>query len=147
MSTEITSGSVLPANTILLVEDNLADVRLLKEALKACKSDVELLHSTDGVDALILLNELVKQEEKIPKIILLDLNLPRKDGRSLLADIKSSEKLKKIPVIVMSTSANPTDISDCYKAGANCYVTKPVELEKFFQLISLINEFWIKFVL
>ena len=132
---------------ILLVEDNPGDVRLTKEALKEGKVYSNLHTVKDGVEAM----EYLRREGKYssvprPDIILLDLNLPRKDGREVLEEIKSDEKLKRIPVVVLTTSKAEEDVLRTYNLHANCYVTKPVDLEKFMVVVKTIDVFWLTVV-
>jgi chemotaxis family two-component system response regulator Rcp1 len=132
---------------ILLVEDNPGDVRLTKEALKEGKVYSNLHTVKDGVEAM----EFLRREGKYkdvprPDIILLDLNLPRKDGREVLEEIKSDEKLKRIPVVVLTTSKAEEDVLRTYNLHANCYVTKPVDLEKFMVVVKSIDVFWLTVV-
>ena len=132
---------------ILLVEDNPGDVRLTKEALKEGKVYNNLHWAKDGVEAL----EFLKREGKHanaprPDIILLDLNLPKKDGREVLAVIKRDAELKQIPVVVLTTSKAEEDVLKSYELHANCYVTKPVDLEKFIQVVQSIDRFWLTVV-
>jgi CheY-like chemotaxis protein len=136
-----------PPVEILLVEDNPGDVRLTKEALKEGKVYNNLHWAKDGVEAL----EFLKREGKHaraprPDIILLDLNLPKKDGREVLAVIKKDGELKHIPVVVLTTSKADEDVLKSYELHANCYVTKPVDLEKFIQVVQSIDRFWLTVV-
>ena len=136
-----------PPVEILLVEDNPGDVRLTKEALKEGKVYNNLHWARDGVEAL----EFLKREGKHakaprPDIILLDLNLPKKDGREVLAVIKGEPDLKHIPVVVLTTSKAEEDVLRSYELHANCYVTKPVDLEKFIQVVQSIDRFWLTVV-
>ena len=136
-----------PPVEILLVEDNPGDVRLTKEALKEGKVYNNLHWAKDGVEAL----EFLKREGKHakaprPDIILLDLNLPKKDGREVLAVIKKDSELKHIPVVVLTTSKADEDVLRSYELHANCYVTKPVDLEKFIQVVQSIDRFWLTVV-
>ena len=129
---------------ILLVEDNPGDVRLTKEALKEGKVYSNLHTVKDGVEAMEYLRREGRfKEAPRPDIILLDLNLPRKDGREVLEEIKSDEKLKRIPVVVLTTSKAEEDVLRTYNLHANCYVTKPVDLEKFIVVIKSIDAFWL----
>ena len=128
---------------ILLVEDNPADVRLTEEAMRDSKilNRMNVVH--DGVEALAYLRREGKYSNATrPDLILLDLNLPKKDGRELLSDIKNDDGLKSIPVVVLTTSDAHTDIVKSYDLHANCYITKPVELEKFMQIVRVIENFW-----
>ena len=136
-----------PPVEILLVEDNPGDVRLTQEALKEGKVYNNLHWAKDGVEAL----EFLKQQGKHakaprPDIILLDLNLPKKDGREVLALIKKDSDLKHIPVVVLTTSEAEEDVLKSYELHANCYVTKPVDLEKFIHVVQSIDRFWLTVV-
>jgi CheY-like chemotaxis protein len=132
---------------ILLVEDNLADARLTQEALREAKVRNRLWHVTDGVEAMAFLQRqgLYTQVPR-PDLILLDLNLPRKDGRQLLAELKSDERFRRIPVVVLTSSEAEEDILRVYNLAANCYVTKPVDLDQFLRVIRAIEEFWLQIV-
>lgn len=128
---------------ILLVEDSPGDVRLTEEALKKNKMRNNLSVVKDGVDALAFLRREGKYTDvPHPDLILLDLNLPKRDGREVLAEIKSDEHLKHIPVVVLTTSQAEEDILKSYDLHANCYVTKPVELEQFISVVKSIDNFW-----
>jgi chemotaxis family two-component system response regulator Rcp1 len=132
---------------ILLVEDNLADLRLAQEVLKEANMPHELLVARDGEQAM----KMVRKEGeyagiKRPDLILLDLNLPRKHGREVLAEIKSDPYLKRIPVLILSTSKAESDVAGCYDAHANCFLTKPVALDDFAVLAGLIRDFWLHWV-
>jgi len=132
---------------ILLVEDNSANIRLTEEALEFCKINHELLVSEDGGNAMKLLRRQGEfSRAPRPDIILLDLNLPKKNGREVLEEVKKDKNLRKIPIIVLTTSKAEEDIVRCYNLHANCYITKPVDLNQFFQVIKLITEFWWKIV-
>jgi len=132
---------------ILLVEDNPGDVRLTKEALKEAKVINHLTVLKDGVEALAFLRrEGQYANAPRPHLILLDLNLPKKDGREVLAEIKDDEKLKRIPVVVLTTSQNEQDVLKTYNLHANCYVTKPVDLEQFITVVKTIEDFWLGIV-
>ena len=138
--------SVAPID-ILMVEDNPGDARLTQEALKESKMLNNLHHVRDGVEAM----EFLRREGKYgdvptPDIILLDLNLPRKDGREVLAELKGMPRLKNIPVVVLTTSDAEQDILMSYNLHANCYITKPVDLEKFIEIIHGIENFWLSIV-
>jgi len=132
---------------ILVVEDNQGDARLIKEVLNGNKIFCRLNIVKDGVEAM---NFLYKTEEYAeaprPDLIFLDLNLPKKDGREVLAEIKSDEKLKQIPVVVMTTSQAEEDILKSYSLHANCYVTKPLDLDQFVKVVQSIEEFWFSLV-
>ena len=132
---------------ILLVEDNPADVRLTKEALKEGKVYNNLHWAKDGVEALEFLHRQGKYASAPrPDIILLDLNLPKKDGREVLQEIKSDETLRRIPVVVLTTSKAEEDVLRSYNLHANCYVTKPVDLEQFIVVVKSIDMFWLTVV-
>jgi chemotaxis family two-component system response regulator Rcp1 len=132
---------------ILLVEDNPGDVRLTKEALKEGKVYSNLHWAKDGVEALEFLRHRGKfTDAPRPDIILLDLNLPKKDGREVLSEIKSDDDLKRIPVVILTTSKAEEDVLRSYQLHANCYVTKPVDLEKFIVVIQSIDRFWLTVV-
>ena len=132
---------------ILLVEDNPGDVRLTQEALKDGKIQNNLNVVSDGEEAMRYLRREPPYEEcSLPDLILLDLNLPRKDGREVLADVKKDESLKRIPVVVLTTSEAEEDILRTYDLHANCYVTKPVELDQFIKIVHTIETFWFNIV-
>lgn len=129
---------------ILLVEDNLGDVQLITDALAETELNPELLTIRDGIEALrFLRNELPFQDAPKPAIIILDLNLPRKDGRRVLAEIKSDPALAVIPVIVLSGSDAPQDVSTCYSLHANCYIVKPRDLHGYSDMIRSLVDFWL----
>ena len=132
---------------ILLVEDNAPDVRLTLEALKDAKVRNNLHVAHDGVEAMAFLRK--EGEFKgvpRPDLILLDLNLPRKDGREVLDEIKSDEKLEHIPVVILTTSQAEQDIIRSYHLRANAFITKPVDLDQFFNVVRTIEEFWLQIV-
>jgi two-component system, chemotaxis family, response regulator Rcp1 len=132
---------------VLLVEDNPGDVRLTQEALKDGRVLVNLTVAADGVEAMeILRRNGVHAQNARPDLILLDLNLPRKNGREVLEEIKADEELKRIPVIVMTTSKAEQDIYKAYNLNANCYVTKPVDLDEFLNVVRSIEDFWLTVV-
>lgn len=132
---------------ILLVEDNPADVRLTQEALKEGKVRNHLHVARDGIEAMEFLRRVGKYANAVrPDLILLDLNLPRKDGREVLADIKLDPELKAIPVVVLTTSSAEQDIFKSYKLHANCYITKPVDLDQFVHVVKSIDDFWLTVV-
>jgi CheY-like chemotaxis protein len=128
---------------ILLVEDNHADVRLTQEALREGKVRNNLHVARDGDEALAMLR---KPGSTRPDLVLLDLNLPRKDGREVLAEIKADPELCSIPVVVLTTSSADADILQSYKLHANCYITKPVDLEQFVNVVKSIDDFWLTVV-
>ena len=125
---------------ILLVEDNLADSTLIFECFQQEKILVDVELARDGEQAMqYLQNHLTKGR---PDLVLLDLNLPRKDGREVLCEIKSDPRLRSIPVVILTTSESEEDISRSYKSQASCYVTKPIDLEQFHKIVKSIDEFW-----
>ena len=132
---------------ILLVEDNLGDARLTLEAFKEGKVINNLTVMPDGVEALAYLRRQGRYANAHkPDLILLDLNLPRMDGRQLLAEIKTDPRLVTIPVVVLTTSASQDDIARAYWHHANCYITKPVDLDQFLRVIQSIENFWLSLV-
>jgi CheY-like chemotaxis protein len=132
---------------ILLVEDSPADVRLTREALKEARVMNQLHVVKDGVAALAFLRHRDEYTDSPrPDLILLDLNLPKKDGREVLAEIKQDEDLKRIPVVVLTTSKAEEDIVNTYNLHANAYITKPVDLTKFFDVIRALEGFWLAVV-
>ncbi len=132
---------------ILLVEDNPGDVRLTKEALKDAKVLNEIFVARDGVEAMEFLHRKGRfSKVPLPDLILLDLNLPKKDGREVLAEIKEDPILKHIPVVVLTTSKADEDIVKTYNLHANAYITKPVDLARFAEIIHVLNEFWFTIV-
>ena len=132
---------------ILLVEDNPGDVRLTIEALKEAKVINHLTVVKDGVEALAFLRRQGSYTTAPrPHLILLDLNLPRKDGREVLADIKTDDNLKRIPVVVLTTSQDEQDVLKSYNLHANCYITKPVGLDQFVRVVRSIEDFWLGIV-
>lgn len=129
---------------ILLVEDNPGDARLTTEAHNEIRGLNSLSVVVDGVDALAFLRRQGRHTNASrPHLILLDLNLPRKTGREVLAEIKSDPEFKRIPVVVLTTSKAEEDVLACYDLHANCYITKPPNLEQFIKVIKVIEEFWI----
>ncbi|MEQ8671645.1 MAG: response regulator [Aggregatilineales bacterium] len=137
----------MEAIEILLVEDNPGDIRLTQEALKDSKLFNNLNIARDGVEALAFLRrEAPYTHASRPDIILLDLNLPRKDGREVLEEIKDDEDLRRIPVVVLTTSDADEDILRSYNLHANCYITKPVDLNRFISIVKTIENFWFQIV-
>jgi chemotaxis family two-component system response regulator Rcp1 len=129
---------------VLLVEDSPGDVRLTREAFHEANGSVHLHVAADGVEAMAFLRqEGSYSQSPRPDLILLDLNLPKMDGREVLAHIKEDESLKLIPVVILTTSDAEADIVRSYQLQANCYLTKPVQLDSFYGLVKSINEFWI----
>lgn len=138
---------VIRAAEVLLVEDNPADVRLTQEAMKEGRLLNHLHVVADGEQAL----QFLRQEEPYttaprPDLILLDLNLPRKSGRDVLAEIKTIPSLLSIPSVVLTTSKADEDVSQTYQLGANCFITKPVDLDKFIAVVQQIESFWLSVV-
>jgi CheY-like chemotaxis protein len=141
------SQTNFPAINILLVEDNPGDIRLTKEVLKEGKIRNNLSVVTDGEEALLFLKKTGQYKDDFtPDIILLDLNLPKKDGREVLSQIKDDPILKLIPVIVLTTSDAEQDIMNVYAHHANCYITKPVDFNQFINVIRSIENFWLTIV-
>jgi chemotaxis family two-component system response regulator Rcp1 len=143
----MTEPTKTKAIDILLVEDNPGDVRLTREALKEGKV-LNTLHVVgDGIEALEFLRHEGKYEKSVhPDIILLDLNLPRMDGRELLAKIKTDPAQRRIPVVILTTSKAEEDIIKSYDLHANCYITKPVDLNQFITVVKSVEEFWFTIV-
>lgn len=132
---------------ILLVEDNPGDVRLTIEALKESKILNNLNIVADGIEAMdYLFRKGEYRNRPHPDLIILDLNLPKKDGREILAEIKEEELLKRIPVVILTTSEADEDIIMTYNLHANCYITKPVSIEKFIKVVKSIGDFWFTIV-
>jgi CheY-like chemotaxis protein len=135
------------AISILLVEDSPGDVRLTREALKEAKVLNDLSVATDGVEALEFLHRRGKfAAAPRPDLILLDLNLPRKDGREVLEEIKADSSLKRIPIVVLTTSQAEEDVVRAYDLHANCYITKPVDFRQFIKVVQSIEDFWLTVV-
>lgn len=142
----VNGNSVNPIE-ILLVEDNPADVRLTQEALKEEKLHMNLNVAVDGVEAMDFLHRRGRFENAVrPDLILLDLNLPRKDGREVLKEIKNDDNLKSIPVVILTVSKAEEDICKTYNLHANCYITKPLDLNQFSKVVKSIKEFWLTIV-
>jgi two-component system, chemotaxis family, response regulator Rcp1 len=132
---------------ILLAEDNEGDARLAKEAMRDSKVINTIHHVPDGVEAMAFLRKEGKYADAPrPVLILLDLNLPRKDGREVLADIKEDEYLKRIPVVILTVSNDEADILRSYNLHANCYITKPIDLAQFLNVVRSIEDFWLTIV-
>jgi two-component system, chemotaxis family, response regulator Rcp1 len=129
---------------VLLVEDSPGDVRLTQEAFRDANRSIHLHVVSDGVEAMAFLRrEGIYVHEPRPDIILLDLNLPRMDGREVLTHIKDDDSLKTIPTVILTTSDSEADIVKCYQLQANCYLSKPVQLDAFESLVKSINDFWL----
>ncbi|QFS43870.1 response regulator [Nostoc sphaeroides CCNUC1] len=132
---------------VLLVEDNPGDAQLTRIALEDSKISIHLNVVEDGVEAMAFLRKQDKYVEAAhPDIVLLDLNLPRKDGREVLAEIKGDENLKRIPVVILTTSQAEEDILKAYNLCANCYITKPVDFDQFVKIVQSIENFWFAIV-
>ena len=129
---------------VLLVEDSLGDVRLTQEAFRDANKSVRLHVVSDGVEAMAFLRREGDQlHAPRPELILLDLNLPKMDGREVLAQIKSDDSLKTIPTVILTTSEAEADIVKSYQLQANCYLAKPVQFDEFAALVRSINDFWL----
>ncbi len=138
--------TVEPIN-ILLIEDSPGDIRLVQEALKEGKLHNRLFIVRDGVEGLdFLLKRNQYQEAVRPDLILLDLNMPKKDGREVLAEIKQHEDLRRIPVVILTTSTSEADILKTYNLHANCYIVKPLNLDEFIRVVRSIESFWLSIV-
>ncbi|WP_338790297.1 response regulator [Bernardetia sp. MNP-M8] len=132
---------------ILLVEDNLADTVLIQESLLESKLNLDIDAVIDGEKAMEYLYERLENGcERLPDLVILDLNMPRKDGREVLKEIKEHEELCLIPVVIMTTSENEEDVKFAYKNHANSYISKPVEMDEFTKIVSSINNFWLTIV-
>jgi CheY-like chemotaxis protein len=133
---------------LFLVEDNPGDIRLAKEMFKEANLKLNLTVAEDGVQAMEYLRKVCSDPRACkPELIILDLNLPRMDGRELLAEIKGSEELKRTPVIVLTSSTSAEDVGKAYGEHANCYIAKPADLEEFARIIRIIEEFWFNTVI
>jgi chemotaxis family two-component system response regulator Rcp1 len=140
-------GTDASAIVVLLVEDSPGDVRLTREAFKDTKVHINLQVASDGAEAMTFLKrEGAHADAPRPDLILLDLNLPKKDGREVLAEIKENPDLKSIPVVILTTSSFEADILRSYQLHANCYITKPVDLDGFLKVVRSIDEFWLSVV-
>jgi chemotaxis family two-component system response regulator Rcp1 len=140
-------GTDAAAIEVLLVEDSPGDVRLTREAFKDAKVHINLHVASDGAEAMAFLGrEGEYTDSPRPDLILLDLNLPKKDGREVLEEIKESPTLMSIPVVILTTSASEEDILRSYRLHANCYITKPVDLDGFLKVVKSIDNFWLTVV-
>lgn len=132
---------------ILLVEDNPADIRLVEEAFKETEIDTELDIVTDGVAAMDYLYDKINSNQgNLPDLILLDLNLPKKDGREVLVEIKDNKELKRIPVVILTTSSSKEDIYETYAHYANSYVVKPANVGRFIETLKNLEEYWFNII-
>ena len=146
-NSQCTAMNVSKPIEILLIEDNAGDARLAREALRDAKVANKLNWVADGVEGLAYLRREGKHENAPrPDLILLDLNLPRKDGREVLSEIKADDKLKRIPVVILTTSQAEEDILKAYHLNANCYISKPVDLDQFIKVVKCIEDFWLTIV-
>lgn len=141
------NGNFVNPIEVLLVEDSPADVRLTKEALKEEKLHINLNVVGDGVEAMQFLHREGKFQKAVrPDLILLDLNLPKKDGREVLKEIKNDSSLKTIPTVILTVSKAEEDVLKTYNLHANCYITKPLDLNQFAHVVKSIQEFWLTIV-
>ncbi len=132
---------------ILLVEDNPGDARLAMESLKDAKVNNNLYWVQDGVQAMVFLRRQGEYSEAPrPDVVLLDLNLPKKDGREVLAEIKTDEDLRSIPVVILTVSSDERDVLETYNLHANCFITKPIDLDQFIEVVKSIEDFWLTIV-
>ena len=139
----MTKNTIRPIE-ILLVEDSPSDTELTLEALREAKVRNHLSHVEDGVEAMRFLRRQGQYAHAPrPDLIMLDLNLPRKDGREVLAELKTDEQLRTIPVVVLTTSRSEQDVLRAYHLHANCYITKPVDFEQFLEVVHSIESFWL----
>jgi two-component system, chemotaxis family, response regulator Rcp1 len=138
--------NVVPID-ILLVEDSPSDVLLTREALRDARIANDLSVARDGEEAMEYLRQEGDHADKPrPDIVILDLNLPRKDGREVLREIKGDDSLRRIPVVVLTTSSSDRDIGECYDSHANCFLTKPIDFEEFIDVVRSMEHFWISVV-
>ncbi len=143
----MTTNEMIHPIEILLVEDNPGDARLAKEALKESKLKNNLYIADDGVEAMDFLNKKGKYKDMPrPDLVILDLNLPRKDGREVLNDIKTDDNLKRIPVVILTISKAEEDILKSYNLHANCFISKPIDLDQFIKVVKSIEDFWLTIV-
>ncbi|MGQ0536530.1 MAG: response regulator [Methanobacteriota archaeon] len=143
----MTARTTLDEVDILLVEDNPGDVRLTKEALREAKVRNRLHVVGTGTDAMAFLTRQGSFRDAVrPDVVLLDLNLPGKDGRQVLAEIKADPELKRIPVVILTSSKAEEDVVRTYDLHANCYITKPVDLDRFLEVVRQIEDFWLSVV-
>jgi two-component system, chemotaxis family, response regulator Rcp1 len=143
----ISTGTHYAPIEVLLVEDSPGDVRLTREALKDAKVQISLHVAQDGIEAMAFLERAgTHVNAPRPDLILLDLNLPKKDGREVLKEIKESMSLRSIPVVILTTSSSEADVLQSYNLHANCYISKPVDLEGFLKVVQSIDSFWLSVV-
>jgi two-component system, chemotaxis family, response regulator Rcp1 len=127
---------------MLVIEDSPSDVRLIQEAVRENNICCELIVARDGVEGLSYLRKVDQGITERPDLILLDLNLPRKNGREVLAEVKTSPGLKQIPVLVVTSSHSEDDVNEAYTLNANCFISKPYNLEEYIAIVRSIDEFW-----
>lgn len=140
---EIAKTMITKKFNVLIVEDNPADIRLVKEAFKESEVDTEIYIVKDGVEAMEFLNHGIEHEDvSLPDLILLDLNLPRKDGREVLKEIKENNKLKYIPVVILTTSSSEEDVYETYLNHANSYIVKPANIGRFIETMKNLEDYW-----
>lgn len=140
----MTAGEENKDKIILLVEDSKADIRLVQEVLKTSTVPHQLMSVRNGMDAMAYLRQEGEFEQSPrPNLIVLDLNLPRKDGREVLAEIKADPSLKRIPIVVLTTSSNEEDIFHSYELHVNCYITKSRNIQELFKIVKGIESFWL----
>lgn len=129
---------------LLLVEDNPGDADLIEESLRSRRTPCEICHVSSGMEAMALLRrEGAYQDATLPDLILMDLNMPQKDGREVLREIKADPALRRIPVIIMSSSLSERDIAECYDLQASAYIAKPIDLDQYGKIMSAIELFWL----
>jgi CheY-like chemotaxis protein len=144
MTTVTRGGKVID---ILLVEDNPGDARLARESLKDSKIRNNITVARDGIEAMeFLRHQGAHADAPRPDLILLDLNLPRKDGREVLAEIKADPEFKRIPVVILTISKDEEDVIKTYNLHANCFITKPIDLQQFLKVVKAIEDFWLTIV-
>ena len=135
--------------TILIVEDNADDKELILRAFRKCSINARPVVAHDGVEALDYMHSrgmfAKKEESEMPSLILLDLKLPKVDGKEVLKALRSDEKYKYIPVIILSSSSEKNDVNDCYLLGANSYIKKPIDFKEFMDIIQLVEKYWLEY--
>lgn len=140
---QISAEQLNGAGVVLVVEDNLGDARLIRELLNSGDAQHQIHHVDDGVKAMDFLRRRGTYDASPrPDLVILDLNLPRKDGREVLAEVKGDPTLRTIPVVILTTSEAEEDVRNCYELHANCFVTKPADFDDFNNVMRMIDEFW-----
>lgn len=142
----LSANSMSNPITVLLIEDNLGDARLVQEAFREQDADCDLRYARDGAEAITLLKDDIsgnRDQQHLPDLILLDLNQPKKSGLEVLSFVKSDSTMKQIPVIVLTSSEAEQDVSAAYENHANCFISKPSTLDEFIQVIKMVNTFWL----